>query len=351
MPFETPGEESATSRSRAVRACAARAPLSMVGPLGALLLMGLGPPGGQDPGEVELAVPNDAPYRMLDGGPRVDIPFRMLRGDIVLDVEVNGHTLVLGLDNGSVWDQLLFYGSPRIDALELEYDGQVLVAGSGAGDPTPSETASGITLRLPGLEIHDQSAIVSPESSGLTAAFAGEDGIISGSLFNNFVVGIDFDRMRLTLCEHGAFEYGDEGEAFELIPLGHASYALACDVELSSGERLALEPCIDLGSISPLDLFVDGRHEIPVPEGAVHKVLGYGAQGEFSGYQGRVASLRVGDYELNEVVTSFVGIDQHPGNGRDGLLGLPVLRRFHLTFDYRGRRLFLEPNQRFESPF
>ena len=35
----------------------------------------------------------------------------------------------------------------------------------------------------------------------------------------------------------------------------------------------------------------------------------------------------------------------------DGLLGIEILRRFTVTFDYAGRKLYLEPNRAFSTPF
>jgi len=92
--------------------------------------------------------------RVLSEGGDISFPFDIFRGDIRFQCEVNGHKVHMLLDDGYMWDELLFWGSPRIDSLGFEYDGSIEVGGGSAdADKIVSMTASGITVRLPDVEL------------------------------------------------------------------------------------------------------------------------------------------------------------------------------------------------------
>jgi clan AA aspartic protease (TIGR02281 family) len=56
---------------------------------------------------------------------------------------------------------------------------------------------------------------------------------------------------------------------------------------------------------------------------------------------GRIPSLRLGTHELRGVEVAL--LDLPPGVNLDGLLGVNVLDRFRVTFDFRGATLVLRP--------
>ena len=50
-------------------------------------------------------------YEILSGRKSVSIPFEMFRGDIRMKARINGRDCHFLVDNGSLWDELLFFGS------------------------------------------------------------------------------------------------------------------------------------------------------------------------------------------------------------------------------------------------
>lgn len=156
---------------------------------------------GQPPGQ----------YKILSGGSEVTIPFEVFRGDIRMVGEMSGKPVRMMLDNGYIWDPLLIFGSPRIDSLDLHCDGDGEVGGPGGGSLVRARTASGIVLRFPGIEFTDQTAIVTPESLGLTRMWEGTEGQVSATFLKHFVVSIDFDERMITLTDPSAFQYRRSG--------------------------------------------------------------------------------------------------------------------------------------------
>ncbi|MBN2565291.1 MAG: hypothetical protein JXB46_06240, partial [Candidatus Eisenbacteria bacterium] len=55
----------------------------------------------------------------------IRIPFEFYRGKFRFPAEVNGAPCSFTLDNGILWEEVLLFGSPRIDAMGLDLTDQV----------------------------------------------------------------------------------------------------------------------------------------------------------------------------------------------------------------------------------
>ena len=271
--------------------------------------------------------------------------------------EIGGKPVRLMLDNGYMWDPLLVFGSPRIDSLDLYYDGEDEVGGPGAGSPVEARTASGITLRFPGIEFTDQTAIVTPESSGLTRMWEGTEGQVSATFLKHFVVSIDFDRNILTLTEPAAFRYRGHGVEVPLKPLKDGAWGIPGTVEMTDGRRVSLDLMLDRGYNDQIRIVTGGPHGFRLPERAIEVSLGFGVQGEILGHLGRVRSIRIGDYAIDDALSGFVpatdsaaATDSTTGYD-EAMIGMGLLSGFNLVFDYPGHRMFLEPSRTYSDPF
>ena len=300
-------------------------------------------------------VPGSLPggYRLLpDEGP-IKFPFEIFRGDIRFAAEVNGHPVHMLLDDGFMWDQLLFWGGPQVDSLGLDYDGEIAVGGG--PDTTGqllSRTASGITLRLPGVEFTDQAAVITPSASGTAGMWWGSIGQVSATFFKHFVVDINFDDMMITLIEPDKFEYHGKGAEISWRPLGFGPWSIPATLGLADGRSVSLDLLMDLGYNDRLQIAVNGEHGITVPEKALPISLGMNIQGvETLGHTGRLDRVYIGGYEIRDVVVEFVSEEHRDHTFHEAMIGLRLLSRFNLVFDYHRQRLFIEPNRTFGDPF
>jgi hypothetical protein len=208
------------------------------------------------PGSALGPPPGD--YKILSGASEVTVPFEIFRGDLRMAGEIGGKQVRMMLDNGYMWDPLLTFGSPRIDSLNLHYDGEGEVGGPGAGRPVQSRTASGIVLRFPGIEFAGQTAIVTPESSGLTRMWEGTEGQVSATFLKHFVVSIDFDERMITLTEPSAFRYRGSGAEVPLKPLQGGAWGVPGIIEMSDGRRVSLDLMLDLGYKDQIQIVTGG---------------------------------------------------------------------------------------------
>jgi hypothetical protein len=289
-------------------------------------------------------------YRILSEDGVISFPFELFRGDILVHGEINGHPVRMLIDNGIMsWDQILFFGSPLDDSLGFNFDGEIDVGGAGEGDQVPARTASGVTIRFPGVEFTDQTAIVMPYR-GVPNPWIVE-GQVCGTFFKHFAVKFDFDKMIITLTPQKDFIYDGNGQEIPIKHFGGGLWGFAADLELADGRSISLDVSMDLGFGDQFEISTTGENRIAPPPDAIPGSLGFGIQGETLGHFGRINSIRIGRYQLDNVVAGFIDPEYKGSTFGEVLVGLGLLSRFNFTYDYPHRRMFLEPNHTFERPF
>jgi len=300
--------------------------------------------------ETSETTPPPGAYTVLADDGRVEFPFDIYRGDIRFQCRVNGRPVYMLLDDGYLWDQLLFWGGLEVDSLGLVYDGEIELGGD--SNTLVSKTASGITVTFPGVELTDQTAIVTPGTSSISSMWRGSVGQISAGLLKHFVVDIDFDRMMITLTEPDKFTYEGKGMAVPWEPMGNGPRSIPATVLTADGRTVSLKLLMDLGYNDQLQLVTGLEHNITLPEKKLQASLGLNIlREETRGYIGRLARIDIGGFPLDDVVVSYVPEENADMAVSEAMIGLRLLSRFNLVFDFYGHRLYVEPNESFDKPF
>ncbi|MEZ5357296.1 MAG: PDZ domain-containing protein [Candidatus Zixiibacteriota bacterium] len=295
--------------------------------------------------------PPPGTYKILYADSTIKIPFEIYRGDIRMRAQINGKSVHVLLDNGYLWDQLLFWGGPEVDSLGFTYEMEGTIGGVGDGDAIQADVATGVTISFPGVEFYDQEAIVMPSSSGASTKWSGSIGQVCGCFLKHFVVDINFTDGIITLIPPEKFVFADTGMAVDLIPNGDGSWTIPATVELEDGRIINRNLSLDLGYNNALEMSVGGEYNITLPANAIKTSLGFGLLGEILGHVGRVSSLTIGDYKLDNMLTSFVSEESAAVNMHDTWLGLDLMRRFNIIFDYPHQKMYFTPNRDFNEPF
>ncbi len=298
------------------------------------------------------SIPGPPPgtYRILSEDGSIRIPFDLHRGDIRMNCRLNGHKVRLLIDNGYLWDQLLLFGSPSIDSLGLDYEGEVDVGGSPGSEGIKSKYAEGLTLTYDDVEFYGQDAIVTPYSSGVSRMWKGAEGQVSAAFFKHFAVRFDFDEMLMTLTPYDKFEYTGGGAEIPIVHLSNNSWGLPATLEMIDGRRIETVLMMDLGYGDWLKLAEGGPDAIKRPSEAIPGSLGFGINGETKGYFGRIKSIEAGGYVIDDMLTAFAPEEVRRGGSHGTLLGMAYLSNFNFTYDYQNHRIFLEPNRSFNTP-
>jgi len=294
-------------------------------------------------------------FELPAGADEVSVPFRNVNQHILLSLLVNGKgpfdvVLDTGMPIGGV---ILYDDDARVESLGLSYmDGvEVRVGGAGGkGDAKPARLATNVGIQLGDLSISGARATVLPQRDGFGAYF---DGIIGAALFQNFVVTIDNDRGVLILRRPASFEPAEGAVAVPLTFDGGMAFADA-RVQVGDAPAVPVQLVVDIGATHAVSLNEGDDPKIAAPANAIATTIGRGASGEVTGRVGRIRSLEVGGQALSNVVATFPDKEHHSPRGmdaRDGNLGNGFLRRFNVTFDYAGKRMFLARAKSAGEPF
>ena len=274
----------------------------------------------------------------------------------------NNHVFVTACADERQLDLLLDTGAARSNfdmtvarSLGIEFDHTFQARGAGAGSVAASSfrprsvTIAGTTLTQPvGMAI-DFERLTPREGRRI-------DGVLGADFIKRFVVEIDYHNSELRLHDKDGFRYTGGGAS---VPLAFANDhpVIGAALRLKDGEVLTGQFIVDVGASGALSLvkaFVE-KHRLRERVGpVVMRRSGGGVGGPAESAVGRVAALSIGSVELPAPVTNMYGDAAGVFSSNPhwiGNIGGDVLRRFTVYFDYQGKRMILESNQRFGEPF
>ena len=92
-------------------------------------------------------------------------------------------------------------------------------------------------------------------------------------------------------------------------------------------------------------------HELP--KKCIAANLGIGFNGPVTGFISRINEIDIGKYDIKNLISSFPDDDSlqnASGQNRDGNLGIGLLKRFVVVFDYPGNAIYLKPGPNYHDP-
>ena len=231
-------------------------------------------------------------------------------------------------------------------------------------EPTPSErTIRGIAgirkvsflnnrkLRLPGLTIDSLNFHIN-DYSILTAVYGEKiDGIIGYSVFNRYIIKVDYDNYKMEFWSKGTFRYPKGGSIFKpsigTLAVQQARVRDAFTVNSRFLYDIGAALCLLLSKefISDSAFLIKGK-KIYVKEAE-------GVGGKIDMQLTVIKELRLGQYKFKNIPTYIFNDDNnitsYPHMG--GLIGNDILRRFNTIFNYEKEEFYLIPNTHFANPF
>ncbi|GAB1403430.1 MAG: PDZ domain-containing protein [Lentimicrobiaceae bacterium] len=178
-------------------------------------------------------------------------------------------------------------------------------------------------------------------------------GLIGMENFKDLMVTISYDRNTLRFERPEAFKIKNKTQIIPVVITRGKPY-IPVRIALDNVHIKDLWLLIDSGANHPLLLENDSLDGF-VPGESLNAVIGKGLAGVIPGSFARVGWLMLGNFRLDDIVTSFTD-EYMPGNffnrqKRHGTLGAGALARFVVTFDYTNSRILLRKGQKFKQPF
>ncbi|TWJ00743.1 aspartyl protease [Mucilaginibacter frigoritolerans] len=300
-----------------------------------------------------LASSVDAQYFDINGHKkRVIIPFRLVRNMIIIKVEINNKgPFNFIMDTGV---GLMIITDPQlIDSLKVCKNRTLKLGGLGEGDDYEAYATAPLQINIPGLTSHDVAAAILKKDNFGLSNYAGMPihGLLGYEFFNNLAVRVDFSDSTLTVYRPGDVRLYGKGEKIPITIEDHKPY-LETNVNMPDGCIKKTKLVIDLGAGHPLLL---ENMEKALPKNCIAANLGMGFNGPVSGYISRISEVELGKYKIRNIVSSFPTGDslicKSEDIKRDGNLGLGILKRFIIVFDYHNNLIYLKPGPNFKEPF
>jgi len=266
------------------------------------------------------------------------VPFEFVSGRILLTARVNDSRLAtLMLDTGYSVNML---SRELTVALGLKRIGQITVVGI-AGEES-ADQFEGVTFTLGGASYKPRRVAALPAS--YQRHWRKRDGVLGAGFFRRFVVEIDPQAKKVLLREPETFRYSGSGE---IVPFKFQQSTPIVEGAIILPDRAPVHGRfeIDTGCDGGLCLgsdYVEANHLLE-SSGRTESAGRQGFGGDTRTKIGRVPKFRLGSQMIEKPLTNFFLEGSPVDQGLAGHIGLEVLRRFKVVFDYSRERMILEP--------
>jgi len=282
----------------------------------------------------------------LSAEPQQQIPFEIRRNKVILPVRINdSRTLKIILDSGMPSQGVILFRRELGDELSLEGAERYRIRGAGQGKESYAIRAESQELAVGDVVFSGQPVLVLQND---TMSDFPTDGVMGNSIFGHHAVRFDFEKKIITLLRTGTFHPDSSWETLDITLNDHGIPFIKAAVSVGGEPEIPLHVYIDSASGEALELLVRPDQKFSLPENLETRYLGRGLSGDISGQFGRVATLRIGSFELKDVPTAFPSAEVRSRQpGADGIICNNTLLRFHVVFDFSAKKLFLKPNKLF----
>jgi len=284
---------------------------------------------------------------------KVTIPFRLIRNMVVIQLKINNkgpYNFIMDTGVG-----LMIITDPQlIDSINIPNKRTLKLRGFGENDAYDAYVTSALQIGIPGLTSYNVSAAILKKDNFGLSNYAGIPihGLLGYEFFNNLAVKVDFSDTTITVYRPKDERLFAKGEK---IPITIEDYKpfIEANVYLPDGREMKNKLIIDLGAGHPLSL-ENMSESKEMPKRCIHANLGIGFNGPISGYLSRIQEIELGKYKIKDIISSFPQEDSLQRSmcvKRDGNLGIGLLKKFIVVFDYFHNAIYLKPGPYFKQPF
>jgi predicted aspartyl protease len=300
-----------------------------------------------------LVVSAKAQYFSLDSSRhQVSMPFRFIRNLVVIQLKINNKgPFNFILDTGV--GQILITEPSLVDSINIESKRTIKISGFGEGEDYEAFITTPLHISMKGLASHEVTAAILKKDLFGLSSYAGMriHGLLGYEFFNKLTVRVDFEDSVITVTRPGRFHGFKNGSKLPISIENNRPYIetnVTCEdgtgkatkliVDLGAGHAVSLEKVSDKAIFS--DKFIPGN-------------LGVGLKGLISGYLGRIKAIDLGKYKIKNLIASFPDDSTtiKLTTPRDGNLGVDLLKKFVLVFDYSNNAIYIKSSSGFNDPF
>ncbi|PZX54540.1 aspartyl protease [Algoriphagus ratkowskyi] len=284
------------------------------------------------------------------------IPFNASNSLIIIPVSINGNTPINFLVDTGVRSNILFSKNLG-DALELVYTRRIKLVGADGNDDLMASISPINHFDLGPVEGVFQSLLVLEDEFIELESVLGIPiyGILGYEFFKFNPIKVNYDDGKMIFYKTSALKWRPLLYRKMDMTIYENKPYITTTVRQKDGSLIYPKLLIDTGANHGLLLNRETSDDITMPPLFLESALGQSLGGVLYGFIGRVEYMKLANFRLDEVLTSYP--DETPfsyvikDSGRMGSVGAEVLGRSRLIFDYPRSRLFVRKAENFFAPF
>ena len=182
------------------------------------------------------------------------------------------------------------------------------------------------------------------------------DGIIGYDLLRKYVVKVDYDNLEIEIYRSKGFSYTGNGKSIELKKGSSGKHSsINSQITLNDGRTIIGEFILDSGAglaLALLNPFSEKHNVIKTFNKSYDIKTSVYYDINQTSTTGRINQLHINDFIFDNVPTKLrvVNVGYFANNKViAGLIGNAILKRYNITFDYKGKKSYWEPNERFKN--
>ncbi|MET4010809.1 hypothetical protein ABIB62_000620 [Mucilaginibacter sp. UYP25] len=250
---------------------------------------------------------------------------------------------------------LMIITEPKlVDSIGITSKRTIKLFGLGEGDAFEAYVTPALNIGIPGLVTDNVSAAILKTDYFNLSGYVGLPihGLLGYEFFNSMAVKINFTDSTITVCRPKDLKPFKKSRKIPINIEDKKPY-MQTTVSFPDGTKALSKFVIDLGAGHPLSI-ENMLQKHGLPKKSIQANLGVGLNGPISGYLSRVKDIDMAGYKIKNIITSFPDkdyVERTASVPRDGNLGIGILKRFNLIFDYTNGLLYLKANEKFGLPF
>jgi hypothetical protein len=294
-----------------------------------------------------------AQYFTLDGNSnRVSMPFLFVRNMVIIKLKINNRgPFNFILDTGV--GQMLITEPSLVDSISITSKRTIKISGFGEGQDFEAFVTPPLNIQMKGLTSHYVTAAILKKDFFGLSNYAGMriHGLLGYDFFNRLAVKIDFADSTVTAFTPGKFTGFSNGIKLPISIEENRPY-LETKVTCNDGTETMSKLIVDLGAGHAMTL-ENVANKTAFSPTLIAGNLGVGIKGLISGYLGRIKAIDIGKYKIKDLIASYPEDDHTKSLSvpRDGNLGIDVLKKFKIVFDYTNGVMYLKASSGFNEPF
>lgn len=291
----------------------------------------------------------NAQFFSLNNSTSATIPFELVRNLMIIKLKINDkgpYNFVLDTGVGF----MLITEPSLVDSINVDGLRTIKIHGFGEGSDFEAYVTKTLKVGIPGLISHNVSAaIFKKDQLGLTA-YAGVTihGLLGYEFFNSLAVKINFSDSTINVAKPNDMRYYRRAAKIPITIEDRKPY-LTTKVTFATGLEKQSKLIIDLGAGHFISM-ENVQDKNKLQKNAIDANLGVGINGPINGTLSRIKQVELGKYKVKNIIAAFPdSAKQELTIPRDGNIGIGLVKKFNVIFDYPNSLLYLKPGPEFNK--